>query len=133
MVKAVRYDEFRGIDVLRIDEVERPVPVDGQVAILHSVVLGTGLTALAIPRARRVGLTEQLAILVQEGLDAARRVPGQVRFRRVTRSFSPASRAHSRAIGVRDVGIRGRSIRGLEVAKGRGGVGGPGLILSPER
>jgi hypothetical protein len=26
MTKAVRYDEFGGIDVLRIDEVDRPVP-----------------------------------------------------------------------------------------------------------
>src|SRR5258707_14443310 len=30
MVKAVRYDEFGGIDVLRVDEGERPVPGDGQ-------------------------------------------------------------------------------------------------------
>ena len=33
MVRAVRYDEFGGIDVLRIDEVERPVPGDGQVLV----------------------------------------------------------------------------------------------------
>ncbi|WP_406399112.1 alcohol dehydrogenase catalytic domain-containing protein [Streptomyces sp. NBC_00879] len=33
MPKAVRYDEFGGIDVLRVDEVERPVPGDGQVLI----------------------------------------------------------------------------------------------------
>ncbi|WP_392970790.1 alcohol dehydrogenase catalytic domain-containing protein [Streptomyces sp. LN245] len=33
MPKAVRYDEFGGIDVLRIDEVERPVPGDGQVLV----------------------------------------------------------------------------------------------------
>ena len=26
MVKAVRYDGFGGIDVLRVEEVERPVP-----------------------------------------------------------------------------------------------------------
>lgn len=31
MPKAVRYDEFGGIDVLRVDEVARPVPGDGQV------------------------------------------------------------------------------------------------------
>ncbi len=29
MPKAVRYDEFGGIGVLRVDEVERPVPGDG--------------------------------------------------------------------------------------------------------
>jgi hypothetical protein len=33
MSKAVRYDEFGGIDVLRVDEVERPVPGDGQVLV----------------------------------------------------------------------------------------------------
>ena len=33
MPKAVRYDEFGGIDVLRVDEVERPVPGDGQVLV----------------------------------------------------------------------------------------------------
>jgi NADPH:quinone reductase-like Zn-dependent oxidoreductase len=33
MAKAVRYDEFGGIDVLRVDEVERPVPGDGQVLV----------------------------------------------------------------------------------------------------
>jgi len=33
MAKAVRYDEFGGIDVLRVDEVERPVPGVGQVLV----------------------------------------------------------------------------------------------------
>ena len=33
MVKAVRYDEFGVIDVLRVDEVERPVLGDGQVLV----------------------------------------------------------------------------------------------------
>jgi NADPH:quinone reductase-like Zn-dependent oxidoreductase len=33
MTKAVRYDEFGGIDVLRIDEVDRPVPAAGQVLV----------------------------------------------------------------------------------------------------
>ena len=33
MVKAVRYDEFGGIDVLRVDEVELPVPGDRQVLV----------------------------------------------------------------------------------------------------
>jgi NADPH:quinone reductase-like Zn-dependent oxidoreductase len=33
MPKAVRYDGFGGIDVLRVDEVERPVPGDGQVLV----------------------------------------------------------------------------------------------------
>jgi len=33
MPKAVRYDKFGGIDVLRVDEVARPVPGDGQVLV----------------------------------------------------------------------------------------------------
>jgi NADPH:quinone reductase-like Zn-dependent oxidoreductase len=33
MPKAVRYDEFGGIDVLRVEEVERPVPGEGQVLV----------------------------------------------------------------------------------------------------
>lgn len=33
MTKAVRYDEFGGIDVLRIDEIDRPVPADRQVLV----------------------------------------------------------------------------------------------------
>ena len=33
MATAVRYDEFGGVDVLRVDEVERPVAGDGQVLV----------------------------------------------------------------------------------------------------
>ena len=33
MVKAVRYDGFGGMDVFRVEEVERPVPGDGQVLV----------------------------------------------------------------------------------------------------
>ena len=33
MPKAVRYDKFGGIEVLRVEEVERPVPGDGQVLV----------------------------------------------------------------------------------------------------
>ncbi|MFE6844510.1 hypothetical protein [Streptomyces sp. NPDC057686] len=33
MPRAVRYDEFGGIDVLRVGEVERPAPGDGQVLV----------------------------------------------------------------------------------------------------
>ncbi|WP_040812609.1 NADP-dependent oxidoreductase [Nocardia concava] len=33
MPKAVRYNEFGGVDVLRIEEVDRPVPGDGQVLV----------------------------------------------------------------------------------------------------
>jgi NADPH:quinone reductase-like Zn-dependent oxidoreductase len=33
MPRAVRYDQFGGIDVLRVDEVERPIPEAGQVLV----------------------------------------------------------------------------------------------------
>jgi NADPH:quinone reductase-like Zn-dependent oxidoreductase len=33
MTKAVRYDEFGGIEVLRVDEIDRPVPGDEQVLV----------------------------------------------------------------------------------------------------
>ncbi|MEU2174642.1 alcohol dehydrogenase catalytic domain-containing protein [Nocardia sp. NPDC019219] len=33
MTKAVRYDEFGGIEVLRVDDVDRPVPDDGQILV----------------------------------------------------------------------------------------------------
>lgn len=33
MTKAVRYDEFGGVEVLRIDDVDRPVPEYGQVLV----------------------------------------------------------------------------------------------------
>jgi NADPH:quinone reductase-like Zn-dependent oxidoreductase len=33
MTKAVRYDEFGGIEVLRVEEVDRPVPGDGKVMV----------------------------------------------------------------------------------------------------
>jgi NADPH:quinone reductase-like Zn-dependent oxidoreductase len=33
MPKAARYDEFGGIDVLRVEEVERPVPGNRQILV----------------------------------------------------------------------------------------------------
>ncbi len=33
MTKAVRYDRFGGIDVLRVEDVERPVPADHEVLV----------------------------------------------------------------------------------------------------
>jgi NADPH:quinone reductase-like Zn-dependent oxidoreductase len=33
MPRAVRYSEFGGIDVLRVEEVERPAPREGQVLV----------------------------------------------------------------------------------------------------
>ncbi len=57
MPRAVRYDEFGGIDVLRVDEVERPVPGDGQVLVRvkaaginpSEAVIRTGAVAKIFP------------------------------------------------------------------------------------
>jgi len=63
MVKAVRYDEFGGIDVLRGDEGESPVPGDGQVLVRvkaaginpTEAVIRTGAVAELSPRRSRPG------------------------------------------------------------------------------
>src|SRR6266851_1356815 len=57
MVKAVRYGEFGGIEVLRVEEVERPVPGDGQVLVrvkaaginISEAVIRTGAVAELFP------------------------------------------------------------------------------------
>lgn len=47
--KAVRYDEFGGIDVLRIEEVDRPVPGAGQVLVqVRAAGINPGEAALRI-------------------------------------------------------------------------------------
>src|SRR6478672_8895542 len=63
MVKAVRYDEFGGIDLLRVEEVERPVPGDGQVLVRvkaaginpTEAVIRTGAVAKLVPVAVPAG------------------------------------------------------------------------------
>ena len=52
-MKAVRYDGFGGIDVLRVDEVERPVPGDGQV--------------LVRVKAAGINISEAVLVLVEAG------------------------------------------------------------------
>ena len=57
MPMAVRYDEFGGIEVLRVEEVERPVPGDGQVLVrvkaaginISEAVIRTGAVAQLFP------------------------------------------------------------------------------------
>jgi NADPH:quinone reductase-like Zn-dependent oxidoreductase len=57
MPKAVRYDEFGGIDVLGVEEVERPVPGAGQVLVRvkaaginpSEAVIRTGAVAQIFP------------------------------------------------------------------------------------
>jgi NADPH:quinone reductase-like Zn-dependent oxidoreductase len=74
MPKAVRYDEFGGIDVLRVDEVERPVPGAGQVLVrvkvaginISEAVIRTGAVAELSPSTFPSGQGGDLAGVVEE-------------------------------------------------------------------
>jgi len=74
MPKAVRYDEFGGIDVLRVEEVERPVPGDGQVLVrvkaaginISEAVIRTGAVANIFPSTFPSGQGSDLAGVVEE-------------------------------------------------------------------
>src|ERR1700685_2295273 len=74
MVKAVRYDEFGGIDVLRVAEVERAVPGDGQVLVRvkaaginpSEAVIRTGAVAELFPSTFPSGQGSDLAGVVEE-------------------------------------------------------------------
>ncbi|MEU6198735.1 NADP-dependent oxidoreductase [Streptomyces sp. NPDC047061] len=74
MPKAVRYDEFGGIDVLRVDDVERPVPGDGQVLVRvkaaginpSEAAIRTGAVARIFPSTFPSGQGSDLAGIVEE-------------------------------------------------------------------
>ena len=74
MVKAVRYVEFGAIDVLRVDEVERPVPGDGQVLVrvkaaginISEAVIRTGAVAALFPSTFPSGQGSDLAGVIEE-------------------------------------------------------------------
>ena len=74
MPKAVRYDEFGGIDVLRVDEVERPVPGDEQVLVRvkaaginpSEAVIRTGAVAQLFPSTFPSGQGSDLAGVIEE-------------------------------------------------------------------
>ncbi|MFF2503508.1 NADP-dependent oxidoreductase [Streptomyces sp. NPDC058067] len=74
MTKAVRYDEFGGIDVLRVDEVERPVPGDGQVLVRvkaaginpSEAVIRTGALTDMFPSTFPSGQGSDLAGVIEE-------------------------------------------------------------------
>jgi len=74
MVKAVRYDEFGGIDVLQVEEVERPVPGDGQVLVRvkaaginpSEAVIRTGAVAELFPSTFPSGQGSDLAGVIEE-------------------------------------------------------------------
>ncbi|AUY53435.1 NADP-dependent oxidoreductase [Streptomyces sp. CB01881] len=74
MPKAVRYDEFGGIDVLRVDEVERPLPGDGQILVRvkaaginpSEAVIRTGAVADMFPSIFPSGQGSDLAGVIEE-------------------------------------------------------------------
>ncbi|MDH6144480.1 NADPH:quinone reductase-like Zn-dependent oxidoreductase [Kitasatospora sp. GP30] len=74
MPKAVRYDEFGGIDVLRVEEVARPVPGDGQVLVRvkaaginpGEALIRTGALARIFPSTFPSGQGSDLAGVVEE-------------------------------------------------------------------
>jgi NADPH:quinone reductase-like Zn-dependent oxidoreductase len=78
-VKAVRYDGFGGIDVLRVEEVERPVPGDGQVLVRvkaaginpSEAVIRTGAVAQLFPSTFPSGQGSDLAGVIDTIADFA--------------------------------------------------------------
>ena len=74
MSKAVRYDEFGGIDVLRVDEVDRPVPGEGQVLVRvkaaginpSEAAIRTGAVAELFPSTFPSGQGSDLAGVIEE-------------------------------------------------------------------
>ncbi len=74
MIRAVRYDEFGGLDVLRVDEVERPVPGDGQVLVQvkasginpSEVATRTGAVSKLFPSTFPSGQGSDLAGVIEE-------------------------------------------------------------------
>ncbi len=74
MPKAVRYDGFGGIEVLRVDEVERPVPADGQVLVRvraaginpSEAAIRTGAVAHIFPSTFPSGQGSDLAGIIEE-------------------------------------------------------------------
>jgi NADPH:quinone reductase-like Zn-dependent oxidoreductase len=73
-VKAVRYDGFGGIDVLRVEEVARPVPGDGQVLVRvkaaginpSEAVIRSGAVAELFPSTFPSGQGSDLAGVIEE-------------------------------------------------------------------
>jgi NADPH:quinone reductase-like Zn-dependent oxidoreductase len=85
MPKAVRYDEFGGIDVLGVDEVERPTPGSGQVLVRvkaaginpSEAAIRTGALAQVFPSTFPSGQGSDLAGVVEEvGAQVADFSPG---------------------------------------------------------
>src|SRR4051812_15770497 len=80
MTRAVRFDEFGGLDVLRVEEVERPVPGPGEVLVAVRAAginpgeasIRKGLMAEIYPSTFPSGQGSDLAGVVEElGDDAS--------------------------------------------------------------
>ncbi|MGW4531820.1 NADP-dependent oxidoreductase [Nocardia sp. NPDC004340] len=74
MAKAVRYNEFGGIDVLRVEEVERPIPGDRQVLVrvkaaginISEAVIRAGAVADIFPSTFPSGQGSDFAGVIEE-------------------------------------------------------------------
>jgi NADPH:quinone reductase-like Zn-dependent oxidoreductase len=74
MPRAVRYDEFGGIDVLRVDEVQRPVPGSEQVLVRvkaaginpSEAVIRSGAVSKLFPSTFPSGQGSDLAGVIEE-------------------------------------------------------------------
>jgi NADPH:quinone reductase-like Zn-dependent oxidoreductase len=85
MPQAVRYDEFGGVDVLRVEEVDRPVPSEGEVLVrvkaaginISEAAIRTGAVANIFPSTFPSGQGSDLAGVVDElGPGVTRFTPG---------------------------------------------------------
>jgi NADPH:quinone reductase-like Zn-dependent oxidoreductase len=140
MPKAVRYDEFGGIDVLRVDEVERPVPGDGQVLVrvkaaginISEAVIRTGAVAHLFSSTFPSGQGSDLAGVVEEvgagvggfsraGPGRGRRPHAQARQGLMGGGRRPVRRRHDRVGGcTRRPAQGGRDRRQLRSRRGVG-------------
>ncbi len=74
MPQAVRYDEFGGVDVLRVEEVNRPVPSEGEVLVqvkaaginISEAAIRTGAVANIFPSTFPSGQGSDLAGVIDE-------------------------------------------------------------------
>src|SRR6478609_2422804 len=74
MPQAVRYDEFGGVEVLRVEEVDRPVPSEGEVLVrvkaaginISEAAIRTGAVANIFPSTFPSGQGSDLAGVVDE-------------------------------------------------------------------
>src|SRR4029077_13485461 len=129
MVKAVRYGEFGGIDVLRVEEVERPVPGDGQVLVrvkaaginISEAVIRTGAVAKLFPSTFPSGQGSDLAGVIEEaGAGVGGFAPGD---EVIGFSNQRSSQAELVLVEAGDLTRKPGDVS-LEVAGGRYGVGG---------